>query len=385
VPRALQRTGRLARLITDAWVAPGSAASLVPGAPAQRLRERFHPDLDAAAVTDFTTSLLMNEVSWRLEGLAGWPLFLERNAWFQHRAADALESEITANHIVFGHSYASLEIARRARMRDARFVMGQIDAGAAHFEAVNEAARQFPEYGPAPLPPPAVYLDRWRQECDLADRIVVNSEWSRDALQRAGVAAAKLHVVPLVYEPESRDDTFVREYPDRFSAERPLRVLYVGQVSVAKGAAAMLESLALLTDVPLRLRIVGAEGMTIPERFRNDPRIDWIGAIPRSEVMRHYRECDVLLFPTWSDGFGMAQVEARGCRLPIIASRRCGGVVQHGCNGLLLQQPEPLDIADAIGRLAAEPELLARFAAAPDASRQEPLRDLAEHLAGLEC
>lgn len=385
VPRALQRSGRLARLITDAWVPPGSATGLLPGSPSQRLRERFHPDLSEAAVTDFTTSLLANEISWRLEGLTGWRLFLERNAWFQQRAADALESDKTTRQgIVFGHSYASLEIARRARMHGACFVLGQIDAGATHFEVVAEAGRQFPEYGPVPSPPPAGYLDRWREECDLADRIVVNSEWSRAALQRAGVPAAKLHVVPLVYEPERTPGSFSRDYPARFSAERPLHVLYVGQVSVVKGAAALLESLALLTDVPVRLRIVGAEGMTIPQRFRDDPRIDWIGAVPRSDVMRHYRECDVLLFPTWSDGFGMAQIEARGWRLPIIASRNCGTVVQDGCNGLLLAKPDASEIAKAIRRVAADPELLSRFATAPVSSQRDPLKDLATHLTRLE-
>ena len=385
VPRALRRSGRLARLITDAWVPPGSVTGLLPGSPSQRLRERFHADLDGSPVTDFTTSLVANEIVWRLQGLTGWRLFLERNAWFQQRAADVLDSDITVNHdVVFGHSYASLEIARRARMRGTSFVLGQIDPGAIHFDMVRDASRQFPEYGAAPPPPPAVYLEKWREECDLADRIVVNSDWSRACLERAGVAAEKLHLAPLAYQPEKRDAAVAREYPHAFTEARPLRILYVGQVTVAKGAAAMLESLALMKDIPLRLRIVGVEGMTIPQRFRDDPRIEWRGAVPRSEVMEHYRECDVLLFPTFSDGFGMAQVEARGWRLPIIASRRCGRVVDHGVNGLLLDEPSAAHIAAAIARVAADPALLAGFAAASSNLASDPFNDLAEHLARVE-
>jgi glycosyltransferase involved in cell wall biosynthesis len=357
VPRALHRRGQLHQLITDAWVAPGSTAGLLPGAPLRRFRERFHPDLQDAAVTDFTASLVANELGWRIAGLGGWDLFLERNRWFQDRAADALGSGVDLRGaIVFAHSYAALEIARLARLRHARFVLGQIDPGLVHFRVVQEAAQRFPEFGDAPPPPPAAYLDRWREECDLADRIIVNSEWSRACLQEAGVPSRKIHVVPLAYEPPA-DPAFMRRYPDRFTASRPLRVLYVGQVTVAKGAAAILESLALLEDVPLQLRIVGAEGMTIPARFRNDPRIEWRGAVPRSEVMQHYRDSDVLLFPTLSDGFGMAMIEARGWRLPIIASRRCGSVVADGVNGLLLDDISADAIASAV-RAVSEPAVL---------------------------
>ena len=385
VPRALHRAGRLYRLITDAWVPPGSAARLLPGAASQRLRERFHAGLEDAAVTDFTASLVAREIKWRFEGLAGWDLFLARNAWFQQQAADALEPLITANrHIVFGHSYASLAIGRRARAHDCFVVLGQIDPGATHFAIVKDAAQLYPEFGPPPPAPPPAYLDGWREECQLADRIVVNSEWTRDCLAGAGIPAAKLHVVPLAYEAEHGDAAFSRSYPTAFAASRPLRVLYVGQVTVAKGAAALLESLALLKDVPLQLRIVGAEGMAIPQRFREDPRIDWRGPVARSEVMQHYRECDVLLFPTLSDGFGMAQIEARGWQLPIIASRRCGSVVEHEVTGLLLDDPTPTHIAAAIERVAAAPALLASFATASAQESRNPLSSLAEHLERLE-
>jgi glycosyltransferase involved in cell wall biosynthesis len=385
VPRALHRAGRLDRLITDAWVPPRSAARLLPGATSQRLRERFHTELENAAVTDFTSALVAREIKWRFEGLTGWNLFLARNTWFQQHAAGALESSITMRRpIVFGHSYAALEIARRVRAYDGRFVLGQIDPGATHFEIVKNAAQQFAEFGPAPSPPPSAYLDGWREECELADGIVVNSEWTRGCLEGAGIPAAKLHVVPLAYEAERGDAAFTRTYPTAFSASRPLRVAYVGQVAVAKGAAAMLEALSLLKGVPLQLRIVGAEGMLIPQRFRADPRIDWRGPVARSEVMQHYRECDVLLFPTLSDGFGMAQIEARAWHLPIIASRRCGAVVEHEITGLLLDDPTPAHIAAALERVAAAPALLASFAAASARERAKPLSSLAGHFERLE-
>ena len=46
--------------------------------------------------------------------------------------------------------------------------------------------------------------------------------------------------------------------------------------------------------------------------------------------------CDVFIFPTLSDGFGITQLEAMSYGLPVIASRNCGDIVQDQVNGLLL-------------------------------------------------
>lgn len=376
VPRALGRRGRLARLITDAWVPPGSMVDALPGQHARRLSERYHPELGGAAVTHFTASLVARELEWRVKGRSGWALFIERNQWFERQAAEALDAgPALRDQIVFAHSYAAHDIFVRARAAGARCVLGQIDPGAAHFDIVRDAALAAPEYGPPPPSPPPEYLSRWHEECELADRIVVNSEWSRSCLERAGIPSGKLHVVPLAYEPESMT-TALHDYPDAFSRTRPLRVLFVGQVSVAKGAAALLEALTLLRDVFVEVRFVGGVAMSIPQRFLDHPAITWVGPVSRSEVMNHYRDSDVLIFPTLSDGFGMAQVEAQGWGLPVIASRRSGRVIEHDVTGLVLDDVSPAALADAIGRVAAQPQLLKRWSA----NAVGPARDVVDRL-----
>jgi glycosyltransferase involved in cell wall biosynthesis len=77
--------------------------------------------------------------------------------------------------------------------------------------------------------------------------------------------------------------------------------------------------------------------------------------------MAHYRDADVLVFPSLSDGFGMAQIEARGWQLPIVASRSCGQVVREGVTGWLLPEVTPPAIAAAIQHVMAAPGVLAAF------------------------
>lgn len=383
MPRALHRNGRLAQLITDAWMPPGSALHALPGQRSRRLAERYHAEL-AGRTTDLTWSLIAHELLWSARGLRGWELFVTRNHWFTTRAAAALGPFGAGRPIVFANSYAALEIFQAAKTLGWRCVLGQIDPGARHFEIVDETARRAPEYGPPPEAPPAGYLDQWRQECALADRIVVNSAWSRRCLEEAGVPAAKLTVTPLAYEAD-RADAAPHDYPSQFTRERPLRLLFVGQATVAKGIKPMLDATALLGDAPITLTIVGERSAAVPAPFAADPRIRWIGAVSRSDVMAHYRAADVLIFPSHSDGFGMAQIEAQAWKLPIIASPSSGRVVTDGVNGIVLEEVSADAIAGAVRRVLADPQTLASFSRASDIQNEQGLAALGRALADLEA
>jgi len=385
VPRALHRHDRLRHVITDAWVPPQSVFRALPGTRARRLRERYHGELAGVPITHFTSSLIGHEFLWSAQGRRGWQLFQERNHWFQRHVAHTIHSmTIPAATIVFAHSYAALEIFRAAKRRHYRCVLAQIDPGERHFALVAESARQAPEYGPPPPAPPGGYLEAWREECALADHIVVNSEWSLRSLEQAGVPATKMSVVPLAYDGEGAVPE-VHLYPDHFTHERPLRLLYVGQVSIAKGVKALLDSLALLCDAPIELTVVGERSAQVPLRHLDDRRIRWIGPVPRSDVMSHYRAADALVFPSLSDGFGMAQIEARAWRLPIVASRCCGQVVDDGVNGVVLAEVTPQVIAEAIGRLLASPQSLAMFSRNSGVAPGGGLAALGESLLSLEA
>ena len=193
--------------------------------------------------------------------------------------------------------------------------------------------------------------------------MIVNSEWSRDSLQRAGIEVEKISIVPLPYHAEGAA-TVERRYPAAFSPDRPLRALFVGSVAAFKGVPSLLESLDHLGDAPIELRLVGPLAATIPQRFLGDRRVKVIGAVSRSEIMDHYRDADVLVFPSHSDGFGMAQVEAQAWRLPIIASRACGRVVADGIDGLLLPEVSAAAIATAL-RQVMQPGVLTQFSQPP--------------------
>jgi glycosyltransferase involved in cell wall biosynthesis len=387
IPRALHASESLQLLITDAWVRPGSLWRRVPTDLPRRLAERFHPELANAAVRHFTPALMLREALWRSRPEHGWERLIARNQWFGDRAAAVLRrvrNPPSQRTIVFAHSYSAREVFVAAKSRGWTTVLGQIDPGEEHFRVVRRLAETQPQYGAAPAAPPPAYFHSWREECALADRIVVNSDWSRECLEQAGIPAAKLHVIPLGYEPEAAAPAREREYPPAFSAERPLRVLFVGNASVAKGTAALLEAIAQLSDMPIELHLVGAIAMAVPEPFRHHPAIHWVGPVLRSEVMRYYRESDVLVFPSHSDGFGLAQIEAQAWRVPVIASRYCGRVVDPGINGMVLPEVSGRAIALALRQLIVDPGRLAALSRGSGTARIPRLSAVREGFRSLE-
>lgn len=333
----------------------------------QDLRNRYHRDLSRADVKGLNVSALKFEAISRIRGQSGWTQIMARNQWFQREAVKALISDLrqlaSVPSVLFAYSYAALEIFRYAKMRGWRTVLGQIDPGPVEEKIVADEVACEPELGALWQSAPASYWSDWREECELADQIVANSEWSKSALIKAGINGDKLSVIPLAYERRPDRSLIIHNYPDRFTRERPMRVLFLGQVNLRKGVARLLKAIRLLENEPIEFQFVGPVQISVPHDMQTNPRVRWFGAVSRSEVETFYQNADVLIFPTLSDGFGLIQLEAQAWKLPVIASKNCGDVVTNGLNGLLLEEVSEESIYEAIKSLMKNPEMLKRFVA----------------------
>ena len=354
VARALHSRGCLERLITDLWVAPGSALDRLAarcGAAGRRLQERTHAELaETATVEGLNGEFLFGELTRRMTTGIGWPRTMARNAAFGRAVARRLRRMAISgpgSTTVFAYSYAAMEILEAARARGWRTVLGQIDPGPKEAELVAAECAARPEQKTLWRPPPPDYWVRWRRECALADRVMVNSQWAAEALAAEGVSEKKLWLVPLTYDGAIGRDGVPPEplsYPERFDTARPLRVLFLGQINLRKGVARLLDAARLLRDAPVEFYMVGPLQINDGRAPRPSPEsapVHWLGPVARGRAAAHYREADLFILPTLSDGFALTQLEALAHRLPIIASRRCGEVVSDGVNGLLYPNPLP--------------------------------------------
>jgi len=354
VPRALKLAGLLGEFITDLWIRPGTLLHKWK----KPLSGRFHPGLEGARVVAPNIPALAFELNASLARKNGWTLISRRNEWFQKRAVGQLAHNHNGNHTVFAYSYAAKRIFEFARERGWRTVLGQIDPGPAGERVVSGFQHTCPIAPTHWEPAPKVYWDNWRHECSLADQILVNSGWSRDALIAEGIAAEKIRVIPLAYEAANDTSSFQRHYPRAFSAERPLRVLFLGQVDLGKGVAQLLDAVKLLSGKHVEFWFVGPMQIRVPQELKLHHHVRWFGVAPRVSVESYYRDADVFIFPTLSDGFGLTQLEAQAWKLPVIASRYCGEVVRDQVNGVVLGEVSGEAIAEVIRGFLGSPERL---------------------------
>jgi glycosyltransferase involved in cell wall biosynthesis len=389
IPRALHRAGRLRLLLTDYWSsARGGLTGLFPGRDAGKAAQRFHPELATVPVVHLGARRLLFEASARLRRRSGWEAIMRRNRLFQDVLLRRLEKSVLSDlaqgpGVCFAYSYASLDLLRAFKGIGWKTILGQIDPGIREEEIVAAENARHPDLCPNWSPAPADYWRNWREECNLADRIMVNSEWSRDALVDTGVPAAKVDVVPLAFEGEGRGRS-PRNLPERFSAERPLRVLFLGQLTLRKGVHLALEAAREMRDAPIEWRFVGPADFPPPPDLAALPRVVWSGPVSRAETTRLYADADVFLLPTLSDGFALTQLEAQAAGLPVIASRHCGTVVRDGINGWVLDPLTPATIVATVIRALENPARLETMARASGVAAEFSLASLQRNLIELE-
>jgi glycosyltransferase involved in cell wall biosynthesis len=393
MPRALLHLGLLDRLLTDAWMPSSSFLAKVCGRRS-KLRDRFHNDLRDAHVKAFNSSLIVFEALARARRLRGWARIVARNRWFQRKVVSALTCDFgplkSDSPILLSYSYTALWPFRYAKSHAWKKVLVQVDPGPEEEKIVAGEAARAPELAGNWNPAPAEYWALWREECKLADRIVVNSEWSRQALIRGGVPNEKLSVIPLAYEtPEVRGRESqvrsARSFPARFTSERPMRVLFLGLINLRKGVARLLEAARVLRDEPIEFWMVGPVEIANAGAMVDAGRVKWFGPVTRNQAAEFSGNADVFILPTLSDGFAITQLEAQAYGLPVISSPLCGKVVESGRNGIILEEPTAACIAAALRDCIANPDRLQKFAAASRVPDKFTMRALANRLQELDA
>jgi glycosyltransferase involved in cell wall biosynthesis len=258
--------------------------------------------------------------------------------------------------VFFGYSYASLEALEAEKDRGVFTIVDQIDPGPMEYRLVAEEMDKHPELAGPPAPFPTEHYARARREWEVADVIVVNSEWSRDAIIKEGADPAKVKVLPLAYEP-GMDQSPKSKVQSRANDKAKLKVLWLGQVNVRKGIGYVLEAARLLEGEPVDFIVAGPLQIR-KEVVANAPKnMRWMGPVPRNEASKLYAQSDVFVLPTLSDGFALTQLEALAHALPVVVTPNCGWVVEEAVTGFVIPPRDSMTLAKALLKFIRDREL----------------------------
>lgn len=212
-------------------------------------------------------------------------------------------------------------------------------------------------------------LERKDQELRLADHIFVASSLTRRTLADFPGPLPPVHVIPYGFPAAAGAK------PEEDIRSGPLKLLFVGNLSQAKGVADLFAAVAALGDA-VTLTVVGRKpGPPNAALDAGLGRHRWIPSLPHDAVLREMRAHDVLVFPSLFEGFGMVMTEAMSQGTPVITTDRTAGadLIEHGRNGWLFEAGDTASLRRSIEHLLQNPDDVVRVGqAALDTARQRP-------------
>jgi glycosyltransferase involved in cell wall biosynthesis len=140
---------------------------------------------------------------------------------------------------------------------------------------------------------------------------------------------------------------------------------FVGRLTRDKGIVELLEAWRTVRSInpTAHLLVVGAEDSACPDTvnaiagLRSDPRVHLHGSDRDTPPI--YAALDLLVLPTYREGFPNVLLEAGAMRVPVVATMVAGCVdaVEHERTGLLVPARDSHSLAAAISRYVSDKQL----------------------------
>ncbi len=282
-------------------------------------------------------------------------------SYYENVFFDAWASRhIEGSDIVITRSLCALRTMQAAKRMGAKTVMYR---GSSHIEfQKEEREREYRKFGMISRSQNSERkISRELKEYELCDVLFTPSSYSAQTYAERGVPEEKILSFPLSVAQDLIPSGGGR---GERSKSGPLRVLYVGSLSIMKGALYLLEAIKKIKEESgenVILTVVGPIDPEIKSFLRKyDGIFEYVGVVRHHLLREYYRRSSVLVFPTLDDGFGQVMLEAMSHGLPVIATSRSGApdIIEEGRNGFVIPPFDSEAIARKIVHCARNRDLL---------------------------
>ena len=210
----------------------------------------------------------------------------------------------------------------------------------------------------------------------LADAVIaISKNTASDLTKHLGIPPFKIKVIPYgissIFRPLAEDlaKAYIRE---RFQLKGKF-ILFVGAISPNKNVGRLIEAFSLLRHSDIRVQLIICASLKEPfytyfsKKSKNldvSSSIKWLGSLTQEELLYLYNCCEVFVYPSLYEGFGLPPLEAMACGTPIIATK-VGGIpemVEDGKEGLLVPPEDSHTLKDVILYLLKNEDLREKMA-----------------------
>lgn len=215
----------------------------------------------------------------------------------------------------------------------------------------------------------------WRLQIPIAARrsdfIITDSEHARrEIMTDFRVPADRVRAVMLAYDPAMlapRDEAAGRAIRARYGLPDGY-ILYVGTIQPRKNLDTLIEAFHRLKSgggMTEKLVIVGRKGWLYEGLFARvrelglGDDIIFTGFVPDEELPFIYDGARVFVYISLFEGFGLPPLEAMACGVPVVTSDTTSLPEVVGDAGIAVPPTDTAKVAEAIGRVLADPSLAA--------------------------
>ncbi len=250
---------------------------------------------------------------------------------------------------VYCYEDIALETFKKAKSLDLKCIY---DLPIAYWEygrkLLREEAERLPEWAitmKGGIDDPQKKLDRKVKEIELADLVVVPSNFVKDSIPE-WVGRDKILISPF------GTPVNVPALSNRFEGpkNKKLRVLFVGSMGQRKGLGDLFSAMKLLNNPGVELVVMGS--LLAPMKFYREQYSDFLyePGRPHREVLELMRTCDVFCLPSIIEGRALVMQEAMSQGLPLIITSNTGGddLIIPEKTGFLVPIKSPQAIAEKI-------------------------------------
>lgn len=233
-----------------------------------------------------------------------------------------------------------------------------------------------------------------RVSCGLADRVLSVSASVADRIVEMGLCQRGKIVTPANgssngvdaegrFNPDALGPEACSNFRKRFDIPAQALVTgFVGRIVAGKGFVELIRAWEIVKAVRDDAFLLVAGPLEhqdpVPDwalrAMKEDRRIVWIEYVAPEDMPVFYEAVDLIVLPSYSEGFPNVLLEAAAMRTPVVASKVTGCVdaVQDGRTGKLVPVRNANDLAEAIMDYLSDPELRSLHGIA---ARERVLRD----------
>lgn len=199
-----------------------------------------------------------------------------------------------------------------------------------------------------------------------SSKVIASNNFLKKKLVKLGIDENKIELikpVPNFITTNLKQDD-LNKFREKFTIPENKVILFVGRLTEVKGTEYLIKSLKLLKTKNFHCIIVG--GGILEKKLKELAKtenlskyITFFGPANTKQLGSLYSIGDVFVLPSIVDslggteGTGLVIPEAMNCNLPVIASNVGGiaDIIKHEENGLLVEQKNPEQIANAIEQI----------------------------------